>query len=89
MECSTLLLLLQGVLDNIKSRMGCLSVVTCVWLCSYMNVVGVKAREKPLSMLEYLTRVKAEQQTTTTERLLDVVHALVFISVDVSTSLAQ
>jgi hypothetical protein len=59
----------QGVLDNIKSRMGCLSVVTCVWLCSYMNVVGMKAREKPLLMLEYLTRVKTEQQTTSTERL--------------------
>nr|KAG5701608.1 hypothetical protein BaRGS_019297 [Batillaria attramentaria] len=48
----------KAVLDNIKSRMGCLSVVTCVWLCSYMNVVGAKARKKPLAMLEHLTGVK-------------------------------
>lgn len=54
----------KAVLDNIKSRMGCLSVVTCVWLCSYMNLVGVIAREKPLAMLEHLTRVKVEQPTS-------------------------
>ncbi|XP_076472709.1 mediator of RNA polymerase II transcription subunit 24-like [Babylonia areolata] len=58
----------KTVLDNIKNRMGCLSVVTCVWLCSYMNVVGHKAREKPLSMLEHLTRVKVEQTTSTESR---------------------
>ncbi|KAL8611936.1 hypothetical protein ACOMHN_034065 [Nucella lapillus] len=58
----------KGVLDNIKNRMGCLSVVTCVWLCSYMNVVGHKAREKPLAMLEHLTRVRVEQTTSTESR---------------------
>ncbi|KAK7109542.1 mediator of RNA polymerase II transcription subunit 24-like [Littorina saxatilis] len=58
----------KAVLDNIKRCMGCLSVVTCVWLCSYMNVVGLKAREKPLAMLEHLTRVKVEQTTSTESR---------------------
>ncbi|KAK7489537.1 hypothetical protein BaRGS_00019171 [Batillaria attramentaria] len=58
----------KAVLDNIKSRMGCLSVVTCVWLCSYMNVVGAKARKKPLAMLEHLTGVKVEQGTSTESR---------------------
>lgn len=55
----------KAVLDNIKSQMGCLSVVTCVWLCSYMNVVGAKARKKPLTMLEHLTGVKVEQGSST------------------------
>lgn len=57
--------ILQAVMDSIKSRMSCLSVVTCVWLCSYMNVVGTDARQKPLAMLEHLTRVKIEQATST------------------------
>ncbi|XP_041367301.1 mediator of RNA polymerase II transcription subunit 24-like isoform X2 [Gigantopelta aegis] len=42
-------------LDNVKSLMCCLSVVVCVWLCSYMNTVVEKARVKPLAMLEHLT----------------------------------
>ncbi|XP_067650609.1 mediator of RNA polymerase II transcription subunit 24-like isoform X2 [Haliotis asinina] len=44
------------ILDNVKSRMCCLPVVACVWLCSYMNTVGEEAREKPLLMLEHLTK---------------------------------
>ncbi|XP_025096611.1 mediator of RNA polymerase II transcription subunit 24-like isoform X2 [Pomacea canaliculata] len=58
----------MAVMDSIKSRMSCLSVVTCVWLCSYMNVVGTDARQKPLAMLEHLTRVKIEQATSTESR---------------------
>ena len=55
-------------LDNVKSRMCCLSVVVCVWLCSYMNTVVEASRVRPLAMLEHLTNKFKSDPTVQSDR---------------------
>ncbi|GFR93486.1 mediator of RNA polymerase II transcription subunit 24 [Elysia marginata] len=45
----------KDIIDNIcKQNMKCFILVCITYLCSYMNMVGAHAREKPLLMLEML-----------------------------------
>lgn len=53
----------KQILDNLASKMCCLSVSASAWLCSYMSTLSPKEWEKPMTMLRQLMVPNNSQNT--------------------------
>lgn len=63
----------KGILDNLRSKLCCYSVVSASWLCAYMQIVKEDELLKPKNMVHQLTTLSQEdiqtKQETFKERL--------------------
>lgn len=63
----------KGILDNLRSKLCCYSVVSASWLCAYMQIVKEDELLKPKNMVQQLTALSQEdmqaKQDTFKERL--------------------
>ncbi|BFZ18949.1 hypothetical protein BsWGS_21988 [Bradybaena similaris] len=66
----------KSIIDHIrKQNMKSLILVCVTYLCSYMNIVGASARDKPLKMLEMFT---VSQSTEAKQPIQTIIDSIVF-----------
>ena len=67
---TSLFLCIQIFLDNLRSSLCCLSVVTAAWLCNYVAVSDGEMRQKALQILQQMQSLPSSVSSSSAESSL-------------------